>query len=173
MEIHSKKLMKKLWIKLENNHYIEYKMAQAHENQDAIQRGEVQPPAGLNYMEEQYFKYGISANYHPVPIVGTDLVQGLHHNMTPSEYTKFFNYQRPQGGLGSRQMNARYKPKGIDYKMYGDRYHRGAGVLEDKERLVEFSRRSGITTADQIRNTSRPDLNANEGNFSNTFLSSG
>ena len=67
---------------------------QAHEDQEAIVRGEVQPPKGLNYMEEQYFKYGINANYHPQPIIGTNLVRGLSDNMTPDEYNKFFNYQR-------------------------------------------------------------------------------
>ena len=147
-------------------------MAQAHEMQEAMQRGLVQPPPGLNYIEEQYFKYGINANYHPAPIIGTDIVQGLNHNMTPEEYNKFFNYQRPRAGADDRTMEAKYKPKGIDYKMYGDRYHKGS-VLEDSEKLVENSRISGITSADQIRNTNRPDLNANEGNFSNTFLSSG
>jgi hypothetical protein len=148
-------------------------MAQAHANQDAIQRGEIQPPAGLNYMEEQYVKYGRNlGNYHPAPIVGTNIVQGITDNMTPEEYNKFFNHQRPQGGNGDRKMTKRYKAKGIDYKMYGDRYHKGS-VLEDKEKLVENSTMSGITSANQIRNTNRPDLNANEGNFSNTFLSSG
>jgi len=143
METVLKKHMIKQWKKLANNLTIVYKtMAQAHENQDAINRGEVQPPEGLN------------------------------SNMTPEEYNKFFNHQRPSGSQGDRQMQQRYKPKGIDYKMYGDRYHRGS-VLEDKERLVEYSRMTGITTANQIRGTNRPDLNANEGNFSNTFLSSG
>jgi len=147
-------------------------MALAHTDMTAIQRGEVQPPQGLNYIEEQYFKYGIGANYHPQPIVGTDIVQTLGDNMTPGEYNLFFNHKRPQGGQGNRTMEQRYKPKGIDYKMYGDRFHQ-ATVLEDSERLVERSRMSGLTTANQIRRTNRPDLDANEGPFSNTFLSSG
>lgn len=139
----------------------------------ADRRNEFQPVKGLNYMEEQYIAYGNNlGNYHPAPIVGTDSMASIYqsHNMTPSEYSYFHNWKT--SGAGGQKKMIRYKPKGIDYKLHGDRFHQGA-VLEDKERLVEYSRRHGTTSAGQIRNQHRPDLAANEGNWSNTFLSSG
>lgn len=142
----------------------------------AIQKGEVQPPKGLNYMEEQYVKYGYNlGNYHPAPIIGTDSMASVYksQNLTPAEYTYFFNWRGSRAHGDDRKMMEKYRPKGIDYKLYGDRSHPGAGVLEDKERLVEFSVVSGITSANQIRNQNRPDLAAYEGNFSNHFLCEG
>jgi len=141
-----------------------------------IQTGAITPPKGMNYMEEQYVKYGFNlGNYHPAPIVGTDSMASIYagnENLTPQEYQKFFNWKHPRAHGDDRKPMIRYRPKGISYKLYGDRFHQ-ASVLEDKERLVEFSRRHGTTSANQIRNQNRPDLSANEGNFSNTFLSSG
>jgi len=139
-----------------------------------LQRGAIQPQKGMNYMEEQYVKYGMNlGNYHPVPIMGTDSMASVYksHNMTPEERSHFGNWRGSGGGVGQHEM-MKYIPKGIDYKMYGDRFHK-ATVLEDSERLVENSVVSGITSADQIRNTYRPDLAANEGNWSSSFLSSG
>ncbi len=140
---------------------------------DTTDQNKYQPPVGMNYMEEQYLKYGNNlGNYHPAPIVGTDSMASVYasDNMTPDEYTHFHNWKT--SGAGGQKRLAVYRPKGIDYKLHGDRFHQGA-VLEDKERLVEYSRVHGTTSADQIRNQRRPDLAANEGNFSNTYLSSG
>ena len=142
---------------------------------EAMQRGEIQPQQGLNWMEEQYVKYGNNlGNYHPAPIVGTDSMASVYksHNLTPEEHRQFFNWQASRAHGDDRKMMKQYRPKGISYKLHGDRFHQ-TSVLEDKERLVEFSRRHGSTSAGQIRNQYRPDLSANEGNFSNTFLSSG
>lgn len=133
---------------------------------DPVQRGLVQPAAGLNYMEEQYVKYGRNlGNYHPAPIVGTDSMASVYKSdsFTPEEYNKFFNYRNRHGP--DRREFIKYKPKGIDYKMYGDRFHQ-ATVLEDKERLVEYSRRHGDTRIDEARQSKRGIM---EGNFSNTF----
>ena len=138
-----------------------------------IRRGLEQPSKDLNYMEEQYLKYGNNlGNFHPAPIIGTNSMASVYKSdrFTPAENLMFYNYQATNGP--TREKFDKYKPKGIDYKLHGDRFHQGA-VLEDKERLVEYSRRHGTTSADQIRNQNRPDLSANEGNFSNTFLSSG
>jgi hypothetical protein len=145
------------------------------DREEMIERGEIQPPKGMNWMEEQYVKYGNNlGNYHPAPIVGTDSMASVYksHNLTPDEYQYFKNWRGSKSHGDDRKMMKKYKPKGISYKLHGDRFHQ-ASVLEDKERLTEFSRRHGTTSANQIRNQNRPDLAANEGNFSNTFLSSG
>jgi len=128
-----------------------------------------QPPPGMNWMEEQYVKYGNNlGNYHPAPIVGTDSFASIYQsdNITPDERLKFFNYSIPRAGANDRKKMQQYKPKGIDYKMYGDRFHQGA-VLEDKERLVEFSRVHGETSADEIRGQRIRGIM--QGNFTNTF----
>ena len=141
---------------------------------DQMQSGAVQPVKGLNYMEEKYLKYGHNlGNYHPAPIVGTDSMASVYahgENMTPEEYNKFFNWQHPRSHADDRKKMIRYKPKGISYKLHGDRFHQ-TSVLEDKERLVEFSRRHGTTSADEIRN--QKTRGRNQGNWSNTYLCSG
>jgi len=105
-------------------------------------------------------------NFHPAPIVGTNSMASVYKsdNITPEEYLKFHNYQ--SSGAGGQKRMMKYRPKGIDYKLYGDRFHQGA-VLEDKERLVEFSRVHGETSADEIRGQRIRGLM--QGNFSNTF----
>jgi hypothetical protein len=140
-------------------------MAQEEYNDDPA----IQPVQGLNYMEEQYVKYGFNlGNYHPVPIVGTDSMANVYksHNLTPAEHNYFFNWRGSRAHGDDRKMMKQYRPKGNSYKMYGDRYHQ-TSVLEDKERLVEFSRVHGSTSADQIRN--QRDRGIQQGNWSNTF----
>jgi len=139
--------------------------------QDSADLGEITPVSGLNYMEEQYVKYGNNlGNYHPPPIIGTDSMASVYksHNLTPAEQEYFFNWQ--SSGAGGQPKMLKYKPRGIDYKLYGDRFHQGA-VLEDHERLVEYTRNHGTTSANQIRNQRIRGIQ--QGPWSNTFPCSG
>jgi len=132
----------------------------------------VEPIKGLNWMEEQYVKYGNNlGNYHPVPIMGTDSMASVYksHNMTPEERMHFGNWRGSGGGPGQHKM-MHYRPKGIDYKMYGDRFHQGS-VLEDKEKLVENTRNHGTTSANEIRNQRIRSIQ--QGPWSNVFPCSG
>jgi len=130
---------------------------------------DIAPLVGLNWMEEQYLKYGHNlGNYHPVPIIGTDSMASVYKtdNMTPDEYTKFFNWRHPRAHGDDRKQMQRYRPKGLSYKLHGDRFHQ-TSVLEDKERLVEFTRNHGTTSANAIRNQRNRGIQ--QGNWSNTF----
>ena len=63
-----------------------------NEDRDVAQRGEIQPLQGMNWMEEQYVKYGNNlGNYHPPPIVGTNSMASVYktHNLTPAEHLFF------------------------------------------------------------------------------------
>jgi len=138
-----------------------------------IQRGSIQPVAGLNWMEEQYLKYGHDlGNYQPHPIIGTNSMASVYksHNLTPDEHAYFFNWRGSRAHGDDRSMMAKYRPKGIDYKLYGDRFHQGS-VLEDKEKLVENTRNHGTTSANEIRNQRIRSIQ--QGPWSNVFPCSG
>jgi len=114
-------------------------------------------PEGLNYMEEQFVKYGNDlGNYKPQPIIGTDMYSSVytnHETLTPAEYDMFFGWQHPQ--IPGGKSFARNKPSGHKGSFY-DTTHLHANVLAEKDRKYEFTRQHGGVVQNRTRDNEAP-----------------